>query len=587
MTRLLSITRPNSQALPYLLIFFLALGLRLWQLDARVFHYDESIHAFYSWQLYTGAGYDHNPLMHGPFKFLATAFIFLLGGDTEFTARLLPALMGSLAVGIIYFLRQELGRIGGILTALLLAISPSMLYFSRLARDDILMVVWALLLLICLLKYIEQPRAKYLYFAAIAFSLSFATMETSYIFAVILLSFLFFRSAPELWQALKKRSLVSLSPPASFFLFLFSLSLPLYSPGLGLFQDPLGIVLANPDDKVAPVGAPLGIGLGVAVVIFTFFFIISVALGLSWQRRPWLIGAGLFYGLYITLYSTFFTNLQGIGTGAWGSVGYWIVQHFKGRIQQPLFYYPYLLSVYEFLPLLLSIVTALFLWRKRRLFSLFLIYWAVMSLALYSYAGEKVPWLMLNINLPLILLAGMGVSEVFRRKGSWGKGILITFLLAALPFTLKVSLQANYPDPQPKVEMLVYAQGGDEMNDIKEQLAPLLAAGKRLSIDSARSWPWQWYFRGNPQVDFPDLSSPPTTPPRGDVLLIDSQHETNITQYLQRYGEKRDFLQLIWFPERYKEQGVATVGRGWPHYFLFRQAEAYWNWSTTIYFPRL
>jgi predicted membrane-bound mannosyltransferase len=69
------------------------------------------------------------------------------------------------------------------------------LYFSRFARDDIFMVVWVLLLLICLVKYVEQPRARYLYFAAIVFSLSFATMETSYIFGVILLSFLFLRSA--------------------------------------------------------------------------------------------------------------------------------------------------------------------------------------------------------------------------------------------------------------------------------------------------------------------------------------------------------------------------------------------------------
>ena len=40
--------------------------MRLWDLGSRAMHHDESLHAFYSWTLYKGDGYQHNPMMHGP-----------------------------------------------------------------------------------------------------------------------------------------------------------------------------------------------------------------------------------------------------------------------------------------------------------------------------------------------------------------------------------------------------------------------------------------------------------------------------------------------------------------------------------------
>ena len=47
--------------------------LRFWDLGSRAYHHDESLHAVYSWYLYTGKGYVHDPLMHGPFQYHGTA----------------------------------------------------------------------------------------------------------------------------------------------------------------------------------------------------------------------------------------------------------------------------------------------------------------------------------------------------------------------------------------------------------------------------------------------------------------------------------------------------------------------------------
>src|SRR3990172_5806006 len=87
----------------YGVIISFALGMRLWGLDSRAIHHDESLHMYYAWQIFKGDGYEHVPFMHGMLKFFGTALMFRLFGDNDFTARLLFALAGSALVGLPYF----------------------------------------------------------------------------------------------------------------------------------------------------------------------------------------------------------------------------------------------------------------------------------------------------------------------------------------------------------------------------------------------------------------------------------------------------------------------------------------------------
>ena len=74
--------------LVFLGLVVLALGLRLWELDGRVMHYDEAIHLHYSWRLANLEPFIHSPWMHGPFQIELTALVMRILGDTDFTARL-------------------------------------------------------------------------------------------------------------------------------------------------------------------------------------------------------------------------------------------------------------------------------------------------------------------------------------------------------------------------------------------------------------------------------------------------------------------------------------------------------------------
>ena len=140
----------------FLVLVALALGMRLWELGGRTMHYDEAIHIYASWKLVNsegllggwpwvfGSDYIHSPWMHGPFQIEFAAFIFRIFGDSDFTARLGYTLFGAALVGLPYFLRDYLGRVGALLAGVMLALSPVLLYFSRFGRNDILMAFWAL-----------------------------------------------------------------------------------------------------------------------------------------------------------------------------------------------------------------------------------------------------------------------------------------------------------------------------------------------------------------------------------------------------------------------------------------------------------
>ena len=104
-------------------------------------------------------GFEHNPLMHGVFWFLANGTIFFLFGDNDFTLRVLSAIFGIILVLIpILLLKDKIGFLPSFIMSLLFTISPHLLYFSRFARNDIIIVVWTMGLFVFLWRYLEKRQ---------------------------------------------------------------------------------------------------------------------------------------------------------------------------------------------------------------------------------------------------------------------------------------------------------------------------------------------------------------------------------------------------------------------------------------------
>ncbi len=459
--------RPEAGVLVAIVV--LAAVLRFWDLGTRAVHHDESLHGYYSWFMAEGGGFIHNPLLHGTVQFIATSFVFELFGASDATLRLLPALLGTIVVALPYLLfRHRMGTLGALAASALLAISPGILYFSRFARNDIYMILITLVLFWTMWAYMDSRKLRYLVIASATLAIGFATKEIMYLLVLVPLTFLFIAHVGDA-KRLIRTPLREWPPAAVFGLILTTLVLPMGAAGVSLFQNILGIHLANPDSGVTvgegalanlpgPVGAPIsqepgvttwiierlsglpGIGfdlanldeirnpaagtlfgiqaLDVAVFVLLALFGVGAGLGIIWHRRHWLIIAGVFWLLIAVLFTTLFTNGIGFGSGVWQSLGYWVAQQEVGRGSQPWYYYFMVLPVYELLPLVVALVTGFFILRRRpafMTFDVFLIYWFVLVLALLLIAGEKMPWLSIHLTLPIIMIAGRGLGEYLPR----------------------------------------------------------------------------------------------------------------------------------------------------------------------------
>ena len=379
-------------------IMLVALILRLWDLDGRAVHHDESIHMKFSWDLFQNLNnYDHSPTYHGPFEIFGTAAIFRIFGDSDFTGRLLPALFGTALVGLPFFMRGMLGRTGVFIAAAFLALSPTLWYFSRFARNDIYIAVYTLGMAIIMWRYLKEQKQSYLFGIPLLLMLGFATKEVTFITTAIFLVYLEFRLATDLvdklrasrtmrpqdialayavllpfawlvvalWPllaALRKRLSISEMPAAGHLMVITgTFALPQFAAGIQQF----------------PVGGLDGgfMGERTLMMITVLLAIVGTAyVGLLWNPRVWAISAAIFYVPYFLLFTTFFTNggdiwnfggdfwsgNGGFWTGTWGSLDYWLDQQLVRRGSQPDFYYFMFLPVYEFLPLVFALGGALF-----------------------------------------------------------------------------------------------------------------------------------------------------------------------------------------------------------------------------------
>lgn len=462
---LLELLEPDWEKAAYGLILLLAVVSRFWDLGARSISWDECTHALFSYYLYRGQGFTHDPMMHGPFLFHANALVYFLFGDSDYTTRIAPALFGVFLVMSPLLLRRWLGRLGALLASALLLISPSILYYSRYLRNEVYIALWMVLLTATLFHFLEDRKPCWFYLGAAVLMLSLATKENAYFFGFAGLVFLV---EVVLWQRVRGRRHVWL-----------------YVGGLALCA--LLVVVAYGLGHSPPEGGdadPVSSGLGTLLkALMTVLagtlpaVLLSATLIRSQHPRPsvvegavrsltwrnWLVALLFVSFIYVLLFSAFFTSSTGLGTGILGSITYWLAQQGVERGSQPCYYYGLLLLMYEFVPLLfglLGLVYYLFLrpfihsaaaadpepvsqgdaglsLPPLPLFASFLVFWTLFSLFIYAWAGEKMPWMVVHQVVPLILLAAKFLGDRLERvdwSDVWRRGGALLALLLPILF---------------------------------------------------------------------------------------------------------------------------------------------------------
>ena len=184
------LTNINIEKVIFAIIIILAIVSRFYILDARVMSHDEVNHVRPSWELYTGQGYRHDPVTHGPMQFHLVALSYLLLGDNDFTSRLPAALFSIATVMMMWKYRRYFGKVGALLSGLFMLISPYLLFYGRYTRNEAFVALWGVITIYAVLRYLEEGKDKILLLLAGIFSLQFATKETAFIYSAQILLFL-------------------------------------------------------------------------------------------------------------------------------------------------------------------------------------------------------------------------------------------------------------------------------------------------------------------------------------------------------------------------------------------------------------
>ncbi len=400
-------------------IILLAVLSRFANLGDRVMSHDEVNHVVPSYNLYKGAGYAHDPVTHGPFQFHIVALSYFMFGDNDYTSRVPAALFSVAAVIFVLFaFRRYLGRIGALVGGFLFLISPFLLFYGRYTRNEGFIELIAVVMFYAVLRYFEKRDNFSLYLLMVAIVMLFVTKEVSYIYAAQLLLFCGFLFLADLWNLLQNRTEIRrkglvlllsavflLLAGAGFYLlaaadsslrvaslviagsrvlvavaaviFLFGKTgwaalrqLPSFNlivfvgalvlPHLAAF--PIQLIGWDPLDYTAAGMVRTGIVLAILLAV-------SFLIGIWWNRNVFLKSAAAFYLIFITFYTTLFSNGQGFFTGIIGSLGYWLSQHEVQRGGQPFYYYGMILiPIYEFAALAGTILAVFIAARHRKFF---------------------------------------------------------------------------------------------------------------------------------------------------------------------------------------------------------------------------
>lgn len=437
----------NWVLVAYVAIFAAAFALRFWDLGARALHHDESIHAVWSWNFAQGS-YRHDPTFHGPFLYFVQAFTFIVFTATDYTSRVSPAFFGMLVVAAPLLLRRWLGSVGVFAAVAFLAFSPTVVYFSRFLRMDIYLAVFILAMVVAVWSYLHDGRTRWLAVLAVALALAYGTKEAAFLFVAFLLLYLNghlaldlagatlrSRGSDAVWPRLGRAAvlfpvawgfaalwpfLASLRsrlawqdlPRAGDLLVLTgTLTLPLLTP---FAKNALEVIFsAGPLDYPAVCASPTGRDVAVLVGAFAAAIGLSAFAGLYWRPRTWLVTAVVAAVIYTTLMTSLWTNLDGLCSGAWGSIDYWQAQQDVRRGMQPWFYYLMLMPAYEFLPLVLALAGGAWALLRGSAFARFLVLWFVALFAALSFAGEKMPWLNTHLAIPAALLAAWTLQRAW------------------------------------------------------------------------------------------------------------------------------------------------------------------------------
>ena len=541
-----------------ILIIALAAVLRLYLLEMKPLHHDEGVNGFFFTSLFRENVYRYDPAnYHGPSLYYLTLPFARAFGLETLALRLTTVVFGVATVWLALHLRRYIGSLGALAAAALISISPGAVYLSRYYIHETLFVFFTLASVVAALHYYESADEEGKY------DVRAGVIGVAAAFLLVALA-LALANYPNTHYSAQMASVLKLSMLTALVVSIAALYVYAGARAIYLILAFMSAAFLFATKETAFISA--GVIL-LATVLAHAFVKIREKSGSSngrnrkakkaskskWGAReetdgvakrfgePWqfaialLIGLGLFLFLNIALYSSFFTNPQGVSDSL-STFAFWTATGKSDFHRKEFSAYIKWLWREEAVLLVLGLIGACFaVWRARRgnRFPLFIAAWAFGILVAYSLVPYKTPWLVLNFIVPLGITSGYAIdvigrwragSSIFAARERYVNLILAAVIMGgALGLGAYQSLLLNFKEYDNDRHPYVYAHTVRETNELVERINQLAArAGTgnetRIAILSPEYWPLPWYLRDyDPNVAFHGRM---VTPTNEQILIL-------------------------------------------------------------------
>jgi len=544
-------------------VFLIAVVNRLLWLGERPFHHDESIHAFFSWKIVDEgiSHYKYDPVYHGPVLYYASALVMWLFGDSDFTARLSAVLFGLGILAFAWPLRRWIGSTAAFAFLLLFTFSPALTYFTRFLRHDVYVGLGNIMAIYFAFRFGETRRDRYLYLSALGLAIAFCNKEDMYaLIPVSLLSLVLML----VWEVLYA---------------------PQWRPQLAAaWAETKGLLV----DKWVPVVGSAVLFLVVSLTFYTSFFThpenwnpVTPALTYWWgQHQIKRIGGPWWYYFpqlvsyeFLIFFPALFLLLGPLATPrlnerASTKVFFYLTVATFAVFVGWCFYDWHQAGIVILVPLAFAGLTVMQRWLPSR-FVRFMVIYTLGCVGFYSWAQEKVPWLLFPILMPMSVLAAVWyrdrIDEGMLRKpvaalATAGLSALTIWILIASNYLYGAPRPAEAPGPR-TAELLAYVQSTYDIHMVMEKIEEVgrkLGTGTktRLQVSGNATWPLSWYLRHYPVNWAADVRKVDTP-----VVIVDKEVQQNFDKALLDRYEKIPFAIRGWWEPDWSKMNTVTLAR--------------------------
>lgn len=294
------------------------------------------------------------------------------------------------------------------------------------------------------------------------------------------------------------------------------------------------------------------------VTVVVLLMTLVVARDRRWIARLvpswWVLGTTVctFCVVFLVCYTTLGRRPE-YWDATWRAVQYWWGQHETARVGGPWWYYLPLLLLYEPL-LLLGTLAALVAWLRRGRPSpaeAAMAAWALCTFAVYAWAQEKVPWLLVPMIVPMALVAAHHLARPSRAR------LVVWVPLAALTlWSMAASSYAFAPWASSSVhheEPLAYVQ---TTWDVRRVVDRLRAVAGPVTVSGQATWPLSWYLRDR-TVHWGHVPPGPTPA----MLVVDPQDAGHLGERLGARWQADRFPLRGWWMVDWSQARLASVAR--------------------------